>query len=206
MGERRGAMFDSDEPVALIFEAVVRLVVFAAWSVFRLARFAVRRPVRALSVVGLVLLDRYAGHAAVLLLWLAWVPRWPSWRLGSPDSYRRMARPRLNELWLSLTYPRKWRRVAHRVGLVAHDYDNDRVASVRLRCTAQGEGDSGRDRPPPCGDPGRAHPRRLRPSSRCPGGRLRSEGSAGVCRRDDVGVGRAAPLRRPRLNDPTAPG
>lgn len=126
MGERRGAMFDSDEPVALIFEAAVRLIVFAAWSAFRLARLAVRRPVRALSVVGLVLLDRYAGHAAVLLLVACLVAALAVWRLGSPDSYRRMVRPRLNELRLSLTYPRKWRRVAHRAGLVAHDYDSDR--------------------------------------------------------------------------------
>lgn len=126
MGERRGAMFDSDEPVALIFEAVVRLIAFAAWSAFRLARFTVRRPVRALSVVGLVLLDRYAGHVAVLLLVTCLGVALASWRLGSPDSYRRLVRPRLNELWLSLTYPRKWRRVAHRVGLLAHDYANGR--------------------------------------------------------------------------------
>lgn len=127
MGERREAMFDSDEPVALIFEAVVRLIVFAAWSVFQVARFVVRRPVRALAVLGLVLLDRYTGHAAVLLLLACLGAGLLSWRLTSPDSYRCMARPRLNELWLSLTYPRKWRRVAHRVGLVAHDYDSDRA-------------------------------------------------------------------------------
>lgn len=126
MGERRGAMFDSDEPVALIFEAVVRLIVFAAWWVFRLARFAVRRPVRAFSVVGLGLLDRYAGHVTVLLLVACLGVGLASWRLGSPDSYRRLVWPRLKEFWLSLTYPRKWRRVAHRVGLVAHDYANDR--------------------------------------------------------------------------------
>lgn len=126
MGQRRGAMFDSDEPVALIFEAAIRLIVFAAWSVIRLAKFAMRRPLRALSVVGLVLMDRCAGHAAVLLLVACVCAALALWRLISPDSYRRIARPRLIELWLSLTYPRKWRRVAHRVGLVAHDYDNDR--------------------------------------------------------------------------------
>jgi S-DNA-T family DNA segregation ATPase FtsK/SpoIIIE len=127
-------MFDSDEPVALIFEAAVRLVGLAAWSVFRLARFAVRRPVRALAIVGLVLLDRYAGHVAVLLLLACLGAGLFSWSLASPDSYRRMVRPRLNELWLSLIYPRKWRRVAHRVGLVAHDFDNDR--SRRYVCGA----------------------------------------------------------------------
>lgn len=126
MGERRGAMFDSDEPVALIFEAVARLIAFAALSVFRLAKFALRRPARALFVVGLVTLDRYAGHAAVMLLVACLGAALVLWRLGSPDSYRRLARPRLIELWLSLTYPRKWRRVAHRVGLVAHDFDRDR--------------------------------------------------------------------------------
>lgn len=119
-------MFDSDEPVALILEAVVRLIVFAAWSVFRLTRFAVRRPARAVSVVGLVLLDRYAGHTAVLLLVTCLGAALASWRPGSPNSYRHLVRPRLNELWLSLTYPRKWRLVAHRVGLVAHDYASDR--------------------------------------------------------------------------------
>ena len=45
-----------------------RLVIFAAWSVFRLARFAVRRPLRALSVVGLVLLDLCRPRAVLLLV------------------------------------------------------------------------------------------------------------------------------------------
>lgn len=126
MGQRRGAMFDSDEPVALMVEAAVRLVVLAAVSMFRLVRLAVRRPVLVVAVVGLVLLDRCAGHTAVLLALASVMVALLVWRLGWPASFRRLVRPRLVQLWLSLTYPRKWRRIAHRVGLVAHDYAGDR--------------------------------------------------------------------------------
>ena len=206
MGERRGAMFDSDEPVALIFEAVVRLIVFAAWSVFRLAQ--VRGASSCACPVG-----RGAGAAGQVRR-----PRGRPPARGLPGCRTGLVASGLAGL-LPAHGPAALERAVAVADLPAQmeagrspggsggaRLRQRPLAPVRLRRAAQGEGDSGRDRPPPCGDPGRAHPRRLRPPSRCPGGRLRSEGSTGVCRRDDVGVGRAAPLRRPRLNDPTAPG
>jgi hypothetical protein len=61
-------MFGSDEPVPVLLEAVVRLVGVVFRTLFRLARFAIRRPPVASAGLAVVALDRYAGHVAVLVL------------------------------------------------------------------------------------------------------------------------------------------
>jgi S-DNA-T family DNA segregation ATPase FtsK/SpoIIIE len=115
-------MFGSDEPVPMLLEAVVRLVVFTVRSAFRLIRFAVRRPRVASAGMGVVALDRYAGHVAVVVLLGVLVAGLGAWRVGWPESYRGRVWPRLHAAWLRLTYPRKWKRIASRVGLVVHDH------------------------------------------------------------------------------------
>src|SRR5690349_2885052 len=118
----RGPMFGSDEPVPMMLEAVVRLALLVLRSVFRLVRFAIRRPRLASAAVSLVMLDRYAGHVAVLAVLTAMVVAFVVWRVAWPDSYKGQVRPRLQRFWLLATYPRKWRRIAPRVGLVVHDH------------------------------------------------------------------------------------
>ena len=87
MSSPRGPMFGSDEPVPMMIEAVVRLVLLVMRSVLRLVRFAIRRP-RVASVAGsLLVLDRYAGHVAVLALLAALVVGLVVWRVAWPDSY-----------------------------------------------------------------------------------------------------------------------
>lgn len=122
MGAPRGPMFGSDEPVPMMIEAVVRLVLLVVRSVFRLVRFAIRRP-RVVSAAGsLLVLDRYAGHLALLAVLVALVVGLVVWRTAWQESYRGQVRPRLIRVWLSLTYPGKWRRIASRLGLVVHDH------------------------------------------------------------------------------------
>ncbi|KRF28350.1 hypothetical protein [Phycicoccus sp. Soil802] len=54
-------MFGSDEPIPTVIEAVVRLVLLVVRSVFRLGRFAIRRPRVASAAVSLVALDRWSA-------------------------------------------------------------------------------------------------------------------------------------------------
>ncbi|GAA2164739.1 FtsK/SpoIIIE domain-containing protein [Pedococcus bigeumensis] len=115
-------MFGSDEPVPMLIEAVVRLVLLVLRSAFRLVRFAIRRPRVASAVGSLLVLDRYAGHAAVLAVLAALVMAVGVWRVVWPESYKGQVRPRLHRFWLLTTYPRRWRRIASRVGLVVHDH------------------------------------------------------------------------------------
>lgn len=122
MSAPRGPMFGSDEPVPMMIEAVVRLVLLLVRSVFRLVRFAIRRPRVASAAGSLLVLDRYAGHVAVLAVLVALVVGLVVWRVAWPESYRGQVRPRLHRFWLMVTYPRKWRRIAPRVGLIVHDH------------------------------------------------------------------------------------
>src|SRR5256885_374804 len=79
------------------------------------------RGARARPRVALLVLDRYAGHVAVLAMLGALLVSLVVWRVAWPGSYRGQVRPRLHRFWLLATYPRKWRRIASRVGLVVHD-------------------------------------------------------------------------------------
>lgn len=106
----------------MMIEAVVRLVLLVVRSVFRLVRFAIRRPRVTAAAGSLLVLDRHAGHAAVLAVFVALVVGLAVWRAAWPDSYRGQVRPRLTRVWLSMTYPGKWRRIAPRLGLVVHDH------------------------------------------------------------------------------------
>lgn len=115
-------MFGSDEPVPMLLEAVVRLVGFVVRSVFRLLRLVVRRPKVASAAAAVVALDRYAGHLAVLVLVGVLVVGLGVWRVVRPESYAAHIRPRMRAAWVRATYPRKWRRIASRVGLVVHDH------------------------------------------------------------------------------------
>lgn len=122
MSAPKGPMFGSDEPVPMVIEAIVGLVLLVVRSIFRLIRFAIRRPRIASAAVSLVLLNRYAGHAALVAVLGALLVSLVVWRVAWPDSWRVNVRPRLRRHWMLATYPRKWRRIAPRVGLVVHDH------------------------------------------------------------------------------------
>jgi S-DNA-T family DNA segregation ATPase FtsK/SpoIIIE len=122
MSAPKGPMFGSDELVPMVIEAVVRLVLLVVRSMFRLVRLAIRRPRIASAAFSLVLLDRYAGHVALVAVMGALLVSLVVWRVAWPDSWRVNVRPRVRRHWLLATYPRKWRRIASRVGLVVHDH------------------------------------------------------------------------------------
>jgi hypothetical protein len=85
-------MFGSDEPVPMMIEAVVRLLLLVVRSVFRLVRFAIRRPRLASAAGSLLVLDRYAGHVAVLAVLVALAVGLVVWRAAWPDSYKAQVR------------------------------------------------------------------------------------------------------------------
>jgi DNA segregation ATPase FtsK/SpoIIIE, S-DNA-T family len=124
-------MFGSDEPVPVLLEAVVRLVGVVFRTLFRLARFAIRRPPVASAGLAVVALDRYAGHVAVLVLLGVLVVALCVCRVAWAETHRGKVRPRLHTAWLHLTIPGKWRRIASRVGLVVHDHTNHGSLWVR---------------------------------------------------------------------------
>lgn len=114
-------MFGSDDLLAVLLEAVVRLVLLVLRTVVRLTRFALRHPRVFSAVTGLFLLDRYAGHMAVVLLVGGLLATMAS-TLAWPAAFRGHVRPRLHAAWLTCTLPRRWRHIASRVGLVVHDH------------------------------------------------------------------------------------
>ena len=96
-------MFGSDEPVPMMLETVVRLVLLVVRSVFRLVRFAIRRPRIACAAVSLLVVDRYAGHVVLGAALGALVVSLVVWRVAWPDSRRVNVRPRLPRAWLLAT-------------------------------------------------------------------------------------------------------
>lgn len=115
-------MFGSDDPLAVLLEAVVRLVLLVLRTVVRLTRFALRHPRVSSAVTALVLLDRYTGHLAVVLLVGGLVAATMVWGLAWRGSFRVHVWPRLHAAWLTCTLPRRWRLIASQIGLVVHDH------------------------------------------------------------------------------------
>ena len=123
MGQPKVAMFDSDDTVAILIEGAVRSMLLLVRTMFRLLVLAIRFPVASVPVLGIVALDRFAGRAVAIAVLAVMVLAVGVWRLGWPTSFRRQVSPRALRAWLSLTYPRKWARIAPKVGLVVHDRD-----------------------------------------------------------------------------------
>jgi S-DNA-T family DNA segregation ATPase FtsK/SpoIIIE len=139
-------MFDSDDVVSVFLEAIVRFT----WLTIRGLRAAVVSGLRhpALTIVTLLLAGITAMRGPLTTLVAVGVVTLllGAWRLGSPASFQRVAAPGLAAAWWSPWYRMKWRRVAARNGLVAHDHTlNPFVRSerevprlVRVRVTPNG--------------------------------------------------------------------
>ena len=123
MGQPRGAMFGSDDTVAILLEGVVRSVILLVRLAFRLVALAIRFPFASVPVFGIVALDRFAGRTLAISLLTVMVMVLAVWRVAWPSSFRQQVTPRALRAWLSLTYPRKWARIAPKVGLVVHERD-----------------------------------------------------------------------------------
>ena len=140
MGQPRSAMFDSDDTLAILIEGGVRSVILVIRTVFRLVVLAVRFPVASIPFGAIVAVDMIVGRMIAIAVLTVIVVALAGWRLVWPASFRQQVRPRALRAWLSLTYPRKWRRIAPKVGLVVHDRDGSHTYGrlTRVRVTPAG--------------------------------------------------------------------
>lgn len=124
--QSRGALFDSDDAVAVIIEATLRTLWWVVRTAFALVVFAVRIPALAVTGGGLVAVDLSLGRNPAIWSAVALVVVLPVWRLAWPTSYARLVRPRLVGAWKTAVYRLLWRKIAPRVGLVVHDHGRNR--------------------------------------------------------------------------------
>lgn len=114
-------MFQSDNLVPVLVEAVVRsfwLALVAAWT---LLLFAFRNAVMAGIVLTLMFIGLREGWTTSALLLLVAVAVFITWRVLHPTSFAQVAGPRIQQLWRGAYYRARWPRVASRNGLVAYD-------------------------------------------------------------------------------------
>jgi S-DNA-T family DNA segregation ATPase FtsK/SpoIIIE len=126
-------MFDSDDPLAITSEALVRSAWALVVAVGHVAVSAFRHPVFTTAAAALVYEVKAVGAQAAVLTLVGVIVGVCLWRVVSPRSFHRFARPRLAALILAPWYRLRWSRVASRLGLVAHDHDWSRRGTSGLR-------------------------------------------------------------------------
>ena len=136
-------MFGSDDPVAILIEGTFRSAFLIVKTAVRLVVLAVRFPAVSAPAAGLVAVDQMVGRWLAVGLVVALLAALLVWRMAWPDTYRGQVWPRLLRLWLSMTYPAKWSRIAPRLGLVVPEHDGRRSgytygALSRVRVTKAG--------------------------------------------------------------------
>lgn len=118
-----GALFDSDEPLAIIVEAVLRSAWALILAIVGILVSVVRHPVLTMVAAAVAVVAKQAGLWFALSAVFGLVATGVCWRLASPSSFTVYGRPRLVELLVTPWYRLRWPRVASRTGLVAYDHD-----------------------------------------------------------------------------------
>lgn len=121
-------MFESDDLVAVLLEAVVRSVCLAFVTAWTLLLFASRNAVMTGIVASLIIVGLREGLRTAALLIAVAVTVLVIWRVLQPASFARVVAPRLQQVWRGAYYRARWPRVASRNGLVAYDADFGRKA------------------------------------------------------------------------------
>lgn len=119
------AMFESDDLVAVLLEAVVRSVWLAFVTAWALLLFAFRNAALAGVAATLTVIGLREDWTAAALVVAGVVGGLVIWRVAQPASFARVAAPRVQKLWRGAYYRARWPRVASRNGLVAHDANFD---------------------------------------------------------------------------------
>lgn len=120
-------MFESDDLVPVLVEAVVRSIWLALVAAWTLLLFAFRNAVMAGIALALMIVGLREGWTAAALLTAGVVSILVSWRVLHPTSFVHVADPRIQQVWRGAYYRARWPRVASRNGLVAHDSDFGRT-------------------------------------------------------------------------------
>lgn len=114
--------FDSNDPLAVLLEAVVRSIWLGVRTAVGLVAFAVLNPALVLAVLGVLALDRSTSRPVAIASLAGVVVALVAWRLAQPDGFRRWAYPSLTRAWKGPVYRVWWPHVAARCGLVTHAY------------------------------------------------------------------------------------
>lgn len=115
-------MFDSDDPLSIVLEGIVRL----GWALVRaigaILLAAARNPVPAIIVVGLAIEGYVLGSRFLIWTTIGVLLALITWRLAAPSSFANTAHPRLASIAAAPWYRSRWAKVASRNGLVAYDH------------------------------------------------------------------------------------
>lgn len=130
MGQRtsQDAMFESDDLVPVLVEAVVHSVWLAVVTAWALRLFAFRNAVMAATALTLMVVGLREGWTTAALLIAGAAAVFVTWRVLHPTSFARVAAPRMQQVWRGAYYRTRWPRVASRNGLVAYDANVGRKA------------------------------------------------------------------------------
>ncbi len=146
-GRQHDVYVQSDDPLSMILEAVIRLAALVIGLGYAVAGALVRSPLLALSIGLAGGLTWWAGARALVSAALSIGVLLGVWRFASPTSFSRLAWPRLVMLWRGPYYRLRWRRVAERCSLVTQSHgvrtfeeaDHDRIPRLlRVTTTASG--------------------------------------------------------------------
>lgn len=118
---QQDAMFESDDLVPVLVEAVVRSVWLAFVTAWALLLFAFRNAAMAGIAATLTIVGLREGWTTAALLIAGVVAAFVTWRVVHPTSFARVAAPRIHQVWRGAYYRARWPRVASRNGLVAYD-------------------------------------------------------------------------------------
>lgn len=121
-------MFESDDLVPVLVEAVVRSVWLAVVTAWALLLFAFRNAGMAAISVTLTIVGLHEGWTSVALLITGVAAVFVTWRVVHPTTFARVAAPRMQQVWRGAYYRARWPRVASRNGLVVYDANVGREA------------------------------------------------------------------------------
>lgn len=123
---QQDAMFESDDVLPVLVEAVVRSVWLAVVTAWALLLFAFRNAAMAGIAATLTIVGLREGWMTAALLIAGVVAAFVTWRVVHPTSFTQVAAPRIQRVWRGAYYRARWPRVASRNGLVAYDASDGR--------------------------------------------------------------------------------
>lgn len=122
-------MFESDDLLPVLVEAVVRSVWLAFVTAWALLVSALRNAVMTGIVAALMIIGLREGWTTATFLVAGTAAVLVVWRILQPASFARVAAPRIQQVWRGAFYRARWPRVASRNGLIAYDANVGRLTS-----------------------------------------------------------------------------
>jgi len=118
---RSNQLLDSDEPLALFGEGIVRSLWMIVLAAFGLVRLLVRAPVLALLLSSTVAVVWFIGWRSAALAVASFAAGLLAWRLANRATFTRYAAPHLTQAWRGPLYRAWFPHVARRCGLAVSE-------------------------------------------------------------------------------------